>query len=90
MELPIGSPVTLRVMFRDTAVMLTAKVVRNETVDPMLSSLWRFKVAAVIVFKPDVTMQDAKEALEGLADRLESTDVQDFIAAYGKPVLYFP
>ena len=48
MELPIGSPVTLKVMFRDTAVMLTAKVVRNETVDPMLSSLWRFKVAAVI------------------------------------------
>jgi hypothetical protein len=48
MELAIGSPVTLKVMFRDTAVVLTAKVVRNETVDPMLSSLWRFKVAAVI------------------------------------------
>jgi hypothetical protein len=47
------------------------------------------QVAAVIVFNPDVTMQDATELLASIAEKLESTDVQEFKPEYGRPVLFF-
>ncbi len=48
MELAIGSPVTFKVMFKDTAVTLSGKVVRHEALDPMVTSLWRYKLALVM------------------------------------------
>lgn len=48
------------------------------------------QVAAVIVFRSDMTIADANEALATLSDKLESTDVQEFNPQFGGPVLYFP
>lgn len=48
MELAIGSPVTFKVMFKNPAVTLSGKVVRHEPLDPMVTSLWRFKLAILI------------------------------------------
>jgi hypothetical protein len=47
------------------------------------------QVAAVVVFNPDVTEQDANELLFLLSDHWESADVQDFKPEYGRPVLWF-
>ena len=47
------------------------------------------RVAAVIIFNPDLTLADATEMLNSLADGLESTDVQEFRPEYGRPVLWF-
>jgi hypothetical protein len=47
------------------------------------------QVAAVIIFKPGVTLRDATEMLAPKVDGLELTDVQEFNPAYGRPVLWF-
>ena len=47
------------------------------------------QVAAVVVFDPDVTVQDAHELLSLLSDHWESADVQEFKPEYGRPVLWF-
>lgn len=47
------------------------------------------QVAAVVVFNPDVTEQDANELLFLLSDHWESADVQEFKPEYGRPVLWF-
>lgn len=47
------------------------------------------QVAAVVVFNPDLTEQDANELLFLLSDHWESADVQSFKPEYGRPVLWF-
>lgn len=47
------------------------------------------QVAAVIIFKRGVNLEDATEMLTSLADGLESIDVQNFNPEYGRPVLWF-
>jgi hypothetical protein len=51
-ELAIGAPVTIKVLFKETSVMVTGKVVRREDIDPHVSSLWRFKVALAVEPSP--------------------------------------
>jgi hypothetical protein len=48
------------------------------------------QVAAVVVFSPEITEQDANELLYLISDYCESTDVQEFEPRFGGPVLYFP
>ena len=48
MELAIGSPVTFKVMFKNTALTLSGKVVRHEPLDPMVTSLWHYKLGIAI------------------------------------------
>ncbi len=47
------------------------------------------QVAAVVVFTPEITEQDANELLFLLSDHLESAEVQEFQPQYGRPVLWF-
>ena len=48
MELAIGAPLTFKVMFKNTALTLSGKVIRHEPLDPMVTSLWRYKLAILI------------------------------------------
>jgi hypothetical protein len=45
-------------------------------------------IGAVLVFKPHVTEQDAKEMLATLADHLKSVDTHQFNPEFGSPVFF--
>lgn len=47
------------------------------------------QIAAVIVFRPNFTLADARDQLVTIAEHLESTDVQEFKPEFGRPVLFF-
>ena len=42
-----------QVKFRETEVNLTGKVVRQEDIDPNVSSLWRYKIALIVDPSPE-------------------------------------
>lgn len=49
------------------------------------------QTGAVLVFKPGVTVEQAREALAPLADKLEGTpNIQTFFPEWGGPVFYIP
>jgi len=64
--LEIGAPVSLKVAFRQSVVMLEGKVLRREDVPPSVSSLWLYKVALAIT--PSQVFDQLMVELAELAD----------------------